>query len=84
MMILLEMSTSKEKVCRIVVQQCRNATLRFDTEDPQVSISDGMVVFTCFLQGAAQEHLDNIGMTEIIQTSCFLDILIDFSVLFLQ
>jgi hypothetical protein len=58
----LEQLPSKEKVCRIVIQQCLNAELKFDTPDIPVSIRRGMVIFTCFLQGAEAKHLDAIGI----------------------
>jgi len=58
----------KETICRIVIQQCTKATLRFDTEDSPVEIRHGMVVFTCFLQGAQESHLDAIGNETLIVT----------------
>jgi len=50
----------KDKVCRIVVQQCLQARLRFDTPDPAVEIGRGVLIYTCFLQRATIESLDSI------------------------
>ena len=52
---------NKEKVCRVVIQQCQSAELKFDTEHPQVSIGRGIVVFVCFLQGATRSAIEQIG-----------------------
>jgi len=50
----------KDKICRIVVQQCLHAQLRFDTSDPAVEIGRGVLIYTCFLQKATIDSLDSI------------------------
>lgn len=49
------------KICRLVIQQCLKAELKFDTEDKPVCIGTGMVVFVCFLQGASLDRIPAIG-----------------------
>ncbi|CAG7832647.1 unnamed protein product, partial [Allacma fusca] len=52
---------TKEKVARIVIQQCLNAQLKFDTDDTPVSIKRGIIVYVCFLQEAASSSIDQIA-----------------------
>lgn len=49
------------KICKIVIQQCIRASLRFDTDAIPVAIGPGMVVFVCFLQGASHDRIKGIG-----------------------
>ncbi|CAL8110049.1 unnamed protein product [Orchesella dallaii] len=53
-------STTPAKICKVVVQQCIKAGLKFDTADAPVSIGKGMVVFICFLHGATPDRIDSI------------------------
>ncbi|CAL8107727.1 unnamed protein product [Orchesella dallaii] len=53
-------SATPAKICKVVVQQCVKAELKFDTSDAPVSIGKGMVVFICFLHGATPDRIDSI------------------------
>ena len=55
------LKSNKERVCRVVVQQCTQAELRSDTGHPPVSIKRGIVVYVCFLQGASPACIEPIG-----------------------
>lgn len=52
-----------KKNCRLLFQQCKEATLRSDAPDFQpVEIRMGMVVYVCFLKNANESCLNKLGM----------------------